>query len=277
MSDDPKGYSLRRIAGEPPIRLLTQAALRFLPCSIRRKAAWDTVRRPEYLVGLLEGADQAVRQSLHSISALEFGVAGGNGLVALQEYAASIERETGVSISVYGFDTGQGLPNHCGDYRDHPNCWKLGDYQMDEAALRRRLHSRTELVLGDISHTVPEFVSKMQKAPLGFVAVDVDYYSSAQVALTVLSMAEKKMLYRVPMVFDDVDSPNNHRFAGELRAIEEFNLQNNDVKIDRWRGVYKNRAFHEAEWLRRMYMAHDLAAISKTVPPRENSAELPLR
>jgi len=72
------------------------------------------------------------------------------------------------------------------------------------------------------------------------------------------------MLRRVPMYFDDVDFIFNHRFAGELLAIDEFNQANPLLKIDRWRGVRKGRVFVTQSWLDRMYVAHDLAAINES-------------
>lgn len=68
-------------------------------------------------------------------------------------------------------------------------------------------------------------------------------------------------LRRVAMYFDDLDEHYNHRWAGELLAIDEFNAASATVKIDPWRGV-RNRPFHESVWLRGMYLAHDLGAIS---------------
>ena len=44
------------------------------------------------------------------ISVIEFGVAGGNGLVALESCARQAAELSGVAIDTYGFDTGTGLP-----------------------------------------------------------------------------------------------------------------------------------------------------------------------
>ena len=41
---------------------------------------------------------------------LEFGVAGGAGLLSLERIAELVEGLTGVEIEVHGFDTGTGLP-----------------------------------------------------------------------------------------------------------------------------------------------------------------------
>jgi hypothetical protein len=179
----------------------------------------------------------------------------------LGEIAEAVQAETGVKISVYGFDTGAGLPELTNDYRDYPDHWQEGDYPMDEPALRKRLKSNTSLIIGNIRETLPENLGRIPE-PAGFVAVDVDVYSSTRDVLWMFSTANRKLLRRVFMYWDDVDLIFTHRFAGELLAMEEFNCSTSGVKIDRWRGIQKLRPFPEAAWLQRMYIAHDIEAIS---------------
>jgi hypothetical protein len=254
---------LTTLAKEPPFRIFMRPLVKAFPTSIRTKANWNAVARPHYLVGVLYAAEQAIREGLPEICVIEFGVARGSGLLALQEYAAAVEKETGVKIQVYGFDFAGGLPRVDGDYRDHPDQWKKGDYKMDEEWLRQRLSRRTSLVLGDVKYTVPQFVEKMQPTPVGFISVDVDLYSSTKDVFRFFQSPGRKMLRRVAMYFDDVQFAFNHRFAGELLAIDEFNQESAGVKIDRWRGVAKEKVFPESAWLESMYVAHDLEAISK--------------
>lgn len=140
--------ALKRLLKEPPFRLFFQTCLKAVPTSVRTKAQWDLGPRPNYLLGVLAAADQARRENVYGISVIEFGVAGGNGLVALERWATVVEREVGVKIAVYGFDTGTGLPELCGDYRDHPDKWVPGDYPLDLQALQKRLSSRTKLIIG---------------------------------------------------------------------------------------------------------------------------------
>lgn len=262
------GVAFARLSEEPPFRLITKAIVKRLPVSIRTKARWDTDPRPQYLAGVLAAADEAKQEGVGEISVFEFGVAGGNGLLALGDVAVAVEAETGVKIAVYGFDTGSGLPALTGDYRDYPDHWQPGDYPMDEAALRRRLRSNTELVIGNVRDTVPQVLPGIPQ-PTGFVAVDVDIYSSTCDVLRIFSNGGRKMLRRVFMYCDDVDLMFTHRFAGELLAIEEFNKSDVGVKIDCWRGIAKQRPFPEAAWLNRMYIAHDVDAISKVRPQRK--------
>jgi hypothetical protein len=213
----------------------------------------------------LNAAGIAKSDGISQIIAIEFGVAGGQGLIAMQEEAEAVERHTGVDIKVYGFDSGGGLPEMTGDYRDHPDYWKTGDFPFDEALLRRQLTSRTHLVLGQVKETVPEFIECIQDAPIGFVSFDLDLYSSTKQALSILSHPKKSILKKVPLYFDDVlESMVSHRFAGELLAIDEFNEQNQLVKIDRWRGLRIGRPFPEHPYFDCMYLAHNLEAISRT-------------
>ena len=269
-----KGRYLRKILKEPPLRLLVKALYGLLRVSASTRALWDISARPNYLCGVLLAAQQAREQGVAEISVVEFGVAGGNGLVCLQEEAAAVERETGILIRVFGFDRGPGgLPEFIGDHRDHPDAWHPGDYPMDEARLRARLTSRTTLILGNVRETVPTFVREGLAPPVGFVSVDVDLYSSTMQALQLFSLPGRKLLRRTFIYFDDVEMIICHQFAGELLAIDDFNKANNSIKIDRLRGFNIERPFPEKNYLKMMYVAHDLDAISKC---RSSSDHQPL-
>jgi hypothetical protein len=252
---------LGRLSEEPPFRLIAKPLVKRLAQSVRTKARWDVSPRPQYLAGVLAAADEARLEGVTAISVFEFGVAGGNGLLALGDIAAEVEGETGIHIAVYGFDMGNGLPELTGDYRDYPDHWQTGDYPMDEAALRRKLRPNTTLVIGNVRDTLAATLPTIRDR-IGFVAVDVDIYSSTKDVLRMFSDKRRRMLRRVFMYWDDVDLQFTHRFAGELLAMEEFNRSEAGVKIDRWRNIAKLRPFPEAPWLQRMYIAHDIEAIS---------------
>jgi hypothetical protein len=261
---------------EQPFRIFTKALLKQLPISVRTRELWSISHRPGYLLGLLNGAGIARYQQIPEISALEFGVAGGQGLLALQSEAEAVEKETGVKIKVYGFDRGSGLPEMINDYRDHPDYWKPGDFPMDVNRLRAKLQPRTQLILGDVEETTRQFIERIQTSPIGFISFDLDLYSSTTHAFTVLTHSHKQMLRQVPLYFDDVvESFVSHRFAGELLAIDEFNERSESVKIDRWRGVKSGRPFPEETYLDKMYIAYDLEAISAAKIERE-ARRLPL-
>ena len=78
--------------------------------------------RPHYAYGLLRACGLARFAGVKQVTACEFGVATGNGLLALCDLAAQLEPATGTAIRIVGFDTGSGLPQIEG-YEDHPELW----------------------------------------------------------------------------------------------------------------------------------------------------------
>lgn len=255
---------LSRLAAEPPIRLLTAAILKRMTCGLRTRMRWDLSPRPAYLLGLGEAAIKAKEQGIPAISAIECGVAAGDGLVILEREAMRIEQELGLRIDVYGIDRGTGLPETSGDYRDHPDYWKPGDFPMDIPALKRRL-KRAELVIGDAKMTLPIFVPA---APVAFVSLDMDLYTSTRDCLQWLARVPK-LLYTSVYV-DDILPYRGHSRGGALRAIHEFNDTYEDrCVIEPWRGVTNNRPFPERGYLQHMFVCHDLQQISAQAPQRE--------
>ena len=51
-------------------------------------------------------------------------------------------------------------------------------------------------------------------------------------------------------------------FEDRRTSYDEFNRAAGSMRIDRWRGLRHGRPFPEAAWLDRMYLAHDLEAIT---------------
>lgn len=254
---------LDRLAREPPFRIVARALLKHLPVPVETRARWELSPRPEYLMGIVAAAQQARRQQVSTISVIEFGVGNGAGLLTLEAEAEGVERELGVGVRVFGFDLGPAaLPSFIGDHRDHPEFWRPGDHAMDVASLRARLTPRTRLILGQLSATVPDFVRRFEPPPIGFIACDLDLYSATRDALRLLAAPDTPLLWHVAMYLDDVIPFAGHRFAGELLAIDEFNAASARVKIDRWHGVAIDRPFPERGFLERMYVAHDLRALS---------------
>jgi len=250
---------ISRLAIEPQFRILARALLKHMPVSVKTRALWELSARPAYLLGVVTAAEQARRQNVSAVSVIEFGVAGGEGLLALEHEAEAVEKETGIKMKVYGFDMGRrGLPPFIGDHRDHPDAWHPGDYPMDEEALRARLTGRTTLIIGNVAETVESFFKNFDSPPIGFVSFDLDLFSSPRDALRVFLLQDKKMLWHVPLYFDDIDFIFNHRFAGELLAIDEFNQQNDKVRIDRWYGL-REGVRSRKDHFSRSCMSHTIA------------------
>ena len=213
--------------------------------------------RPHYAYGVFAAAKLARRLGYSGMSAVEFGVAGGNGLLALEEIAKAVGQHFEISIDVWGFDTGQGMPEPL-DFRDLPHVWGKGFYRMDVAALQARLTS-AKLFLGDVAETVPKFLGNDAKLPLGFVAFDLDYYSSTAQALTIFDGAATTRLPRVFCYFDDIIWPEtacHNEHVGELCAIRDFNSRRQDVKLAPPHLLRHTRPYPEP-WNDQFYVLHD--------------------
>src|SRR5262245_13456792 len=91
--------------------------------SFRTRLDYDIFPRPHYTYCLFQAALLAQRLGIERISVIEFGVAGGNGLLELERIAAQVEANLNTRIEIWGFDTGAGLPKPL-DYRDIPYIWQ---------------------------------------------------------------------------------------------------------------------------------------------------------
>src|ERR1700722_8139524 len=65
--------------------------------------------RPQFAWGIAFASALTRALGHDKVACIEFGVAGGRGLVAMQNIADAISKTTGVSVELYGFDTGSGL------------------------------------------------------------------------------------------------------------------------------------------------------------------------
>lgn len=190
--------------------------------------------RPHYAYCLWTAADLARRLGIKRISALEFGVAGGNGLQYMYEFGQRIERALGVGIDCYGFDTGAGMPPPTGPM-DLPYWFRENAYRMDPDALRKRLPG-AKLVLGDIKETVKTFFAEHDPAPIGVMLNDADYYSSTLDSFALFDSVDvtKYFLPRIPMYFDDINGSGLEMygpFNGEMAAVSDFNQAHSTIKI----------------------------------------------
>jgi hypothetical protein len=217
-----------------PVRKVIRALIRaFGLGTYRFRLSIGAVDRPHYGYIIYQAASLARRLGLPRISVIEFGVAGGAGLLCMEHHAARVEDLIPeVKIEIYGFDTGAGLPSPA-DYRDLPYHWKGGFFAMDPARLREKL-TRSTLVLGDVAETVKTFAATYNPAPLGAMSHDLDYYSSTAAALDLLKADSAFLAPRIFCYFDDTVGSDNALFTdytGERLAIAEFNAQNAAIKL----------------------------------------------
>ncbi len=142
-----------------PLHLNLLSAFVLAAGSFRAKVNWDLVVRQQYAFGTLEAADIAHAHGVSTVTLIEVGVASGAGLMNLSSLAQGVSRETGIRFEIHGFDLGTGMPAPV-DRRDHPDLYQQGDFQMDLEALRGALPSGTELHIGPLSKTIPEFLTR---------------------------------------------------------------------------------------------------------------------
>jgi hypothetical protein len=239
-----------------PARPLALAATQRLRLgSFRDRLRISAFERPYYAYCIYHAADLATKLGYTEVSVIEYGVACGNGLLLVEQYADEVADELGIKIQVYGFDTGTGLPAP-DDYRDLPYHWRPGFFRMDENALRPRLR-RAQLVIGDIRDTAETFFDRYQPAPIAAVLHDLDFYSSTRVALEMFNVEERYRLPRIFCYFDDIigeETELYNDFTGERLAILEFNAD----------GVKKlSPAYHlitradPKQWYYQIFLLHD--------------------
>ena len=210
--------------------------------------------RPQYLWPLIHATHVARALGIPKIAALEFGVAGGNGLLAMERAAAIATELSGTKVDIYGFDTGSGMPE-AKDPRDAPYLVEPAYFAMDEAALRARL-TTAELVLGPVGETVPQWMEG-SAAPVGFAAFDLDYYSSTREAFALLDARPERIMPRILCYFDDTFGYGWTDHMGVHAAIDEYNASHERKlgKIHGLRFELPRDEVHE-HWHEKMYVFH---------------------
>ena len=249
---------LRVLTYPRPLRatLVRKIVRRFSLFSYRDRLLANAVDRPHYGHCIYEAAQLATRLGHPKMSVVEFGCGGGNGLLNAEMHIREISKIFPVKIELYGFDTGEGLPE-AEDYRDLMHYFRPGQFQMQANVLRDRL-SLAKLVLGNVKDTCKTFFSEYNPAPIGAIFHDLDFYSSTRDALTLFDGPARYFLPRVFMYFDDVIGNNTwlaNEYVGEQLAISEFSQSHPTKKIVANR--YLPLKFYDAGWVHQIYNYHD--------------------
>jgi hypothetical protein len=264
-----KPYIMKRILYErisEPLHLNLIALFVYLFGSYRLKIEFDLILRQQHAFGIVFATEKAIRDGYKKLTIIEFGVANGAGLVNICKICKKLSKIYGVEYQIYGFDTGAGMPEPI-DFRDHPELYKSGDFTMDSNRLNKILPANCKLVIGDVGTTVKTFASSenLRESPIGFVSIDLDYYSSTREAIQVLLSDPEKYLDLFPIYFDDVDEYYHNPYCGELLAIKEFNDANLYRKIVHHDYLIFKRLFKNAYWINQMFFMHVLDS------PRRNT------
>lgn len=217
---------------------------------------FDVLDRPHYAYGLLVAFDEAKKLKHKQITVIELGVGDGGGFKSLCAAATLLTREFGIECDIIGFDTGQGLPAPQG-YRDHPEIWSAGHFIPDKRQLAAQLPANARVIYGDVRETVPRFCSALQPSkPIGFVSLDLDYYSSTKKALDIFLSAPENYLPAVLVYVDDIERLLTYNsYGGEMLALTEFNQEHRYRKIER-KPVRVDRK--PKYWHRQIYCCHIL-------------------
>jgi hypothetical protein len=156
-----------------------------------------------------------------------------------------------------GFDTGEGLPAPK-DYRDLPHCWSAGDFQPNRGRWEQFWDGA--VILGDVGVTLQDYLRTERSSPMGFMAFDLDYYSSTHSALEAIRRRwwDDSFLPRTFCYFDDIlgsDIEIHCEDVGELCAIKEFNDTSGSAKMRRINGL-SARLRQNEWWHEMMYVLH---------------------
>jgi hypothetical protein len=182
--------------------------------------------RPHYYALLYESFYEAKKLNYSEISVIEFGVAGGNGLLAIEKYCEKLSKKFKIDYQIFGFDfggTAGGGLMETKEPKDITYFWSKGDFKMNEEKLKKKI-KKSNLIIGDINKTLDNFVELYKPPKISTIFFDLDYYTSTKNSFKIFDNDDKYFMPRVFCYFDDVHAPANN-FTGVHAAINEFNLE----------------------------------------------------
>jgi hypothetical protein len=157
-------------------------------------------------------------------SVVECGVFRGFGVMSWAKLSTMLEPENFMR-RVYGFDTFSGFPGVDEKDQSEYKVNRLGELASDSYDELRELIAeydadrflghmpKVELIRGDVTKTIPDFVERNQHLVVSLLFLDVDLYEPTRVAL-------EHFLPRMPrgavVAFDELD---NRVWPGETRAL----------------------------------------------------------
>ncbi len=227
--------------------------------SFRAKSYFNVLPRGAYAYGLLRASELAGLLGINRFTAAEFGVASGRGLEYLCGYRDQVQRLTGMTIDLMGFDTGIGMPAST-LWEDHPEMWQQGDYAAT-IDLKKKFENRATIFLGDLARTA----APNPPAPILFASIDVDSYSSSR---AVLEYMLKHAGQFCSVYFDDIEFSTASDYRGQLLAINEFNTRRPEhhgfFTPDRM--LPAGRLIRYAVWYKHMYLFQRAPAATPPKP-----------
>tara|TARA_B100001057_G_scaffold500685_1_gene617142 strand:+ start:5460 stop:6296 length:837 start_codon:yes stop_codon:yes gene_type:complete len=239
---------------------ISQVLLKFLKkwkyFKISTEVKLNLNTKPPYAYCMYHSALLAKKLNIKKISVLEFGVAGGNGIVQIEKIAEKIINELGIQIEIYGFTLKDGLQNPV-DFRDLPYWWNFGLYPTLTDDLDTKIKKTTKIIYGDVKDTTKTFFKQYNPAPIGVIFNDLDYFSSTLNSFEIFNNEDHFYLPRIFCYFDDIVGTEKemfNEFTGELMAINKFNENNDQKKICLNRNLIPNS---RENWRYQIYYYHN--------------------
>jgi len=171
-------------------------------------------------------------------SIVECGVFRGFSLMSWAKLSSILEPEN-LTRRIYGFDSFKGFPSVSSSDRTGSGIAEVGDFQTssyDELLELLRVYDqdrflghipKVQLIRGDASKTIPEFVQQNRHLLVSMLFIDLDLYEPTKAAL-------EHILPRMPkgsiLAFDELDNPI---WPGETEALLET-MQLNRLRIQRF-------------------------------------------
>jgi Macrocin-O-methyltransferase (TylF) len=171
-------------------------------------------------------------------SIVECGVFRGFSLMSWAKLSSILEPEN-LTRRIYGFDSFNGFPSVSSNDRTGTGIAEVGDFQTssyDELLELLRVYDqdrflghipKVQLIRGDASKTIPEFVQQNRHLLVSLLFIDLDLYEPTKAAL-------EHILPRMPkgsiVAFDELDNPI---WPGETEALLE-KMQLNRLRIQRF-------------------------------------------
>ncbi|HEX3740534.1 MAG TPA: TylF/MycF/NovP-related O-methyltransferase [Terriglobales bacterium] len=171
-------------------------------------------------------------------SIVECGVFRGFSLMSWAKLSSILEPEN-LTRRIYGFDSFNGFPSVSSNDRTGSGIAEVGDFQTssyDELIELLRVYDqdrflghipKVQLIRGDVSETIPEFVQQNRHLLVSLLFIDLDLYEPTKAAL-------EHILPRMPkgsiVAFDELDNPI---WPGETEALLE-KLPINHLKLQRF-------------------------------------------
>ena len=223
-----------------------------------KKINYDLVPRHPYAFGINEAFKIAKEENINKIILIEFGVAAGAGLFNMSYIASKLSKIYCIDYEIIGFDSGEGMPEPI-DYKDHPEKYPKGGFPsllLKESDLPKKC----KIIFGSIQDTLKKFIRDLEKkeSKIGFVSVDVDYYTSTKECLNIFLIDKDSYLSKVVTYFDDIYMVDHNIYCGELLAIEEFNDKDSMRKICKMNQLRNTRIFKNSIYLDQMFFCHIL-------------------